>query len=254
MRKKRGYDREVPAELVRDYKLFAIACEGGKREPQYFGIFRYLSPRLAIDVIEDVVTDEEMAIIHTHKSAPRWVLDRAMRYIEKEGLASEDELWFVLDKDRWSDRQLREIQEYCAQQANWHVAISNPCFEVWLYFHFKADIDISKSVSCNDFKHEISTFDSAGYHPLKYIPRIQEATLNAENADSHIGYFMPGFKETKMYELAKRVMAFVGENDFADFLNSKLPKLIASEEERMRASERAIAYLAKRDAKVKTKK
>jgi hypothetical protein len=34
MRKKRGYKREV--ELVRDYKLFAIACEGGKREPDYF--------------------------------------------------------------------------------------------------------------------------------------------------------------------------------------------------------------------------
>ena len=34
MRKKRGYSREV--ELVRDYKLFAIACEGGKRESEYF--------------------------------------------------------------------------------------------------------------------------------------------------------------------------------------------------------------------------
>lgn len=28
MRKKRGYTREVSTELVRDYKLFAIACEG----------------------------------------------------------------------------------------------------------------------------------------------------------------------------------------------------------------------------------
>ncbi|MCO5949523.1 RloB family protein [Mucilaginibacter flavidus] len=247
MRKKRGYDREVPEELVRDYKLFAIACEGGKREPQYFGVFRYLSPRLAVDVIEDVVTDEEMAVLYTHKSAPRWVLDRAMRYIEKEGLAPEDELWFVLDKDRWSDEQLRGIQEYCEQQPNWHVAISNPCFEVWLYFHMKADIAASASVSCNDFKHEISTFDKGGYHALKYVPLLKEAIKNAENADTHPGHFMPGFKETKMYELAKSVMSFVGENDFDDFLNLKLPKLIAVEDARIRASERAKAYLAKRN-------
>ncbi len=42
MRKKRGYTREIPTELIRDYKLFAIACEGGKREPEYFRLFEQI--------------------------------------------------------------------------------------------------------------------------------------------------------------------------------------------------------------------
>jgi hypothetical protein len=32
--KKRGYNRNTPIHLVRDYKLFVIACEGAKREPE----------------------------------------------------------------------------------------------------------------------------------------------------------------------------------------------------------------------------
>ena len=36
-RVKRGYTRIIPeGELKRDYRLFAIACEGSKREKDYF--------------------------------------------------------------------------------------------------------------------------------------------------------------------------------------------------------------------------
>lgn len=229
MRKKRGYSREVPVELLKDYKLFAIACEGSKREPQYFNVFKYLSPRLTVDVVETVITDEDMAATHQEKSAPKWVMDRAVKYIEKEGLSAEDDLWFVLDKDRWTDEQLREISEYCDQQPNWHVAISNPCFEVWLYFHRKADIAASQSNTCNDFKGEIAAFDKGGYRPLNYIPLIKDAIVNASNADNNKGYFMPGPKVAKVYELAQSMMTFVGENDFNKFLNEIIPVLVKAE-------------------------
>ena len=85
MHKKRGYSREVPQKLVRDYTLFAIACEGSKTEPQYFDLFRYMSPKVAVDIIEEIVSDEEMAVKNASKSSPKWVLDRAVKYIEREG-------------------------------------------------------------------------------------------------------------------------------------------------------------------------
>ncbi len=44
--KKRGYVRDVQTELVRDYSLFAIACEGKNREPQYFRVFEHISSRI----------------------------------------------------------------------------------------------------------------------------------------------------------------------------------------------------------------
>lgn len=225
MRKKRGYTREVALELVRDYKLFAIACEGSKREPEYFKILRYLSKKIAVDIIEDIVSEEEALSINPNKSAPKWVLDRAVRYIEKEGLNNEDDLWIVMDVDRWSEEQLREVASYCDQFPNWNIVISNPCFEVWLYFHKKSNINISKSESCNDFKTEISTLEKGGYHPIKFLRYFADAIVNAKAADSDINHFIPKIKETKVYQLGEAIINVIGKNDFEKFINSTLPRL-----------------------------
>jgi hypothetical protein len=235
--KKRGYIRDTPVELVRDYKVFAIACEGGVREPQYFNVFQYLSPKVKVDVIEDFVSDSEMQQKHSNKSAPKWVLDRAMRYIEKEGLLDEDDLWFVIDTDRWSYVQLKELADYCQQYANWHIVISNPCFEVWLYFHKKANITDSKSSTCEQFKFEISTLEQGGYHPHKFIPYLQNAITNAKAVDATPTYFMPNPKETKAYQLGEAILNQVGVNDFNHFIASKLPQLIQIEKEKAKKSQ-----------------
>lgn len=225
MRKKRGYTRDVPLELVRDYKLFAIACEGSKREPDYFKILRYLSKKIAVDVIEDIVSEEEALSINPNKSAPKWVLERAVRYIEKEGLNNDDDLWIVMDVDRWSEEQLREVASYCNQFPNWNIVISNPCFEVWLYFHKKSDIKISASVSCGEFKTEISTFEKGGYNPLKFLPHFVEAIENAKAADSDKNHFIPKPKETKVYKLGEAILEVIGKNDFDKFIDTVIPQL-----------------------------
>jgi len=234
MRKKRGYKREVG--LVRDYKLFAIACEGGKREPEYFKIFRLMSNRIAVDVLGDYATDGEVSTGYSNKSAPKWVLDRALKYIEKEGLNDEDDLWFVMDVDRWSVEQLRQIADYCEQYPNWHIVLSNPCFEVWLYFHKKSNINISPSNSCNDFKSEISTFEKGGYHQLKFIPSINDAINYAKAADSDKNYFLPNIKVSKVYQLGEALIKVIGKNGFDQFIKNKLPDLIALEVEKMNNS------------------
>jgi hypothetical protein len=238
IRKKRAYKRETPIALVRDYKLFAIACEGGKREPEYFKIFRFLSKKIAVDVIEDIVSEEEALTINSNKSAPKWVLDRAMKYIEKEGLNDEDELWFVMDIDRWSEPQLREIAAYCEQFQNWHIVLSNPCFEVWLYFHKKANINSSTSVSCSNFKNEISSLVKGGYHPLKFISDLPLAIANAKAYDNDKKHFLPNFKVSKVYQLGEAIIQVIGKKGFDDFINRTLPLLNQQELEKIKKSKR----------------
>ena len=236
MRKKRGYSREV--ELVRDYKLFAIACEGGKREPEYFKVFRFVSNRVAVDVIEDIVSDQEILTINPSKSAPKWVLDRAIKYIEKEGLNDEDDLWFVMDVDRWSGEQLREIASYCEKFPNWHIVLSNPCFEVWLYFHRRSNFNASISNSCNELKSEISSFDKGGYHPLKFIPNFIDAIHNAKSVDTDKNHFLPNRKATKVYQLGEAMINVIGRKGFDNFLSQTLPQLLSQESERAKKSKR----------------
>ena len=224
--KKRGYVRDTPIELVRDYKVFAIACEGGKREPEYFNLFQYLSSKIKVDVIENFVNDDEMRRKHENKSAPKWVLDRAMRYIEKEGLLDEDDLWFVIDVDRWSMEQLKELADYCNQYPNWHLVISNPCFEVWLYFHKKVSMNDSNSITCEQFKFEISTLEQGGYHPNKFMPFLKNAIANAKAVDATPTHFMPNPKETKVYQLGEAILKQVPVNDFNHFVDVTIPQFI----------------------------
>lgn len=224
MRKKRGYNRDVPVELVKDYKLFAIACEGNKREPDYFNVFRHISKRIAVDIIEDVVSDEELEGQNSNKSAPKWVLDRAIRYIEKEGLSEEDELWFVMDVDRWDYQQLKEVADYCDKYPNWNIAISNSCFEVWLYFHKRDSFDKDK-LSCSELKYLISTMEKGGYNAYKFIPYLNHAIVNAEKADNRPEHFMPSNNATKIYKLGNALLTIIGRNGFQNFIDNILPDL-----------------------------
>ncbi|SHE99871.1 RloB family protein [Chryseobacterium takakiae] len=224
--KKRGYKRETQKDLLRDYKLFAIACEGGKREPQYFRLFEFLSTRIKVDIIEEKVQDEELLQKFETKSAPKWVLDRAVKYIEQEGLIDEDELWFVMDVDRWTSKQLREMIDYCSDKPNWNIVLSNPCFEVWLFLHRKENFNNSKSIQCKEFKDEISNFDSEGYNPLNFITLIKDAVIHAKTLDSDPNNEIPLLKETKVYKLIESILKFVSKKQFTEFVNEKHPQLI----------------------------
>jgi len=229
MRKKRGYKRDTPRDLVRDYKLFAIACEGGKREPEYFKLFEYLSRKIKVDIIEERLTQENLNPDQGTKSAPKWVLQRVVSYVEQEGLIDEDQLWIVMDVDRWKEDQLREVALYCDQHPNWHFVLSNPCFEVWLYFHKKANIIGSTSMSCRDFKEEISRLEGGGYHPLKFITSLEDAIANSKVADNDKNHFIPNTTGTKIYQLAEAILEIVGNNEFNEFVDKTIPKLIQVE-------------------------
>lgn len=236
MRKKRGYNRDTPIELVRDYKVFAIACEGSKREPSYFALFQHISGKIKVDVIEHHVSDAEMQTKHDNKSSPQWVLDRAMKYIEKEGLLDEDDLWFVIDKDRWTDEQIRTLAEYCDNYKNWNLVISNPCFEVWLYFHKRKNIDVSGSLDCSKLKSEISKLDKGGYHQYKFLPFLQDAIANAKAADSNPDYYYANINETKVYKLGEALMQVVGASSFENFVSKILPRFVKADIEKAKKS------------------
>lgn len=213
--KQRGYKRDTPDALVRDYKLFAIACEGDKTEPKYFDVFQYLSNKIKIDVITD--TSE-------NNSAPKWVLNKAMKYIDKNGLEAEDDLWFVIDVDRWSIEQISELANYCADFPNWNICVSNPCFEVWLYLHKKENLDDLDAYSCKDLKYAIAQFEKGGYHPLKFLSNIEKAIENAQNLDK-TQHFIPEEKSTKVYLLAEAILKEVRLSDLEVFIQKKLPAL-----------------------------
>ena len=221
IRKKRGYSRQTPKNLLKDYKLFAIACEGGKREPNYFRTFEYISNRIKVDIIEDKVQDNELYHHFETKSAPKWVLDRAVKYIEQEGLIDEDELWFIIDVDNWQKNQIYQMIDFCDENDNWNIVLSNPCFEVWLYLHHKEDFENYSFKNCKELKQLISELDVHGYEPYRYIKKIKRAALNARAIDQDPNASFPYNNNTKVYKLVDSLFNFISEDQFNEFCKKK---------------------------------
>ena len=90
-------------------KLFVIATEGNKTEPQYFALFNDQKSVIWVHCLKS-----------NHGSSPKQVLKRMENYLRENGLKlnSSDEAWLVVDKDRWTDEQLAELHAWALSKEN----------------------------------------------------------------------------------------------------------------------------------------
>lgn len=115
----------------RNYKrLFIIATEGEKTEKVYF------SELLDSELVNSNLYYLEVLPTSEGKSSPRNVLTRLDKFKEEYKLYSSDELWMLIDRDSWDKKQLTEIARECSQK-KYNLAVSTPCFELWLLLHEK---------------------------------------------------------------------------------------------------------------------
>lgn len=125
MRKKRPLDRST--NVVRDASLVVIASEGTSAVRQYFDFFR--STKIQFKVLET----------KDGRSSPDHVLARLDAYAKEFDIGEGDEFWLVSDCDHWIKpdhvQNLVSVIQKCPQKGI-RVALSNPCFELWLLLHF----------------------------------------------------------------------------------------------------------------------
>jgi len=129
LRRTRLLDRRVN---VRDASLFVIATEGSETEKRYFEGVE--SSRIHVAVLATGLEGD---------SSPGAVLNRLEEFRNRYDLGDGDQLWLVVDVDRWGDRKLRDICRDARDR--FAAAVSNPCFELWLYLHFFDAADLAGS-------------------------------------------------------------------------------------------------------------
>ena len=172
-KKRRSFKRPFGQRPYR--KLFVIATEGAKTEPQYFNILRNLkSEQVTISMPEG-----------KNKSDPENVLKRMKTYLKTERLKHSDEAWLVVDKDQWDDKKIDKLHEWAKQKENYGLALSNPKFEYWLLLHFK-NADLNSPGSCASIlKKHLPNYDKgiSTYARRFTEERINETILRAESRD-----------------------------------------------------------------------
>ena len=200
--------------IYRDAKAIVIATEGELTEPIYFENLaldeRFRHPRINIRVLPAI----------SGLSSPKHVIDRLDKVRLEFGIHKGDELWLVIDKDNWNDSMLSEVARL-ANQKGYHLADSNPAFEIWLLLHHRslddyteeeiAELQANRRISRRTRleKELISICGSYSKSKLKtsdYLPFVDIAIANSRAADknddgrwlNHIG--------TRVYKLVQSII------------------------------------------------
>ncbi|MBO9571855.1 MAG: RloB domain-containing protein, partial [Chitinophagaceae bacterium] len=142
------------------------------------------------------------------KSSPENLLDLAEEVIRKLDFENgTDQLWFVIDTDRWK-LQIRNLRSACESRPGWFVAQSNPCFEVWLYFHINSGIPDFSLDSCAKWKPYIPSILPGGFNCDKHPAGIELAITNASKhyrADGDT----PVTGSTQVWQLAAALLPLI---------------------------------------------
>jgi hypothetical protein len=189
------YEKKIS---FRDAFYFIIVCEGTNREPDYFRFFDGMSSRVKV-----------VPVASTLGSAPQHLVSVALAKEEElDAKAERDLVWFVIDTDRWRE-QLHEIRQECARHPHWQVVQSNPCFEVWLYFHAKSQLPPLPHIEhCNNWKPYLPTIIQGGFNPDIHPIAIETAIINAKAAYQASGYF-PNPGSTQLWELGEDLLPLI---------------------------------------------
>ena len=191
-------------EAYKDFRKFVIICEG-QREASYFNFFHYKYKKLVVEILEPA------GEFHGN-SAPNKLAERAGLYIENEQWDHTlgDELWFVVDTDKWKNK-LHALSGLCSNTKNWFLANSNPCFEVWLYYHF----DCAKVAERNSqaMKQILNSQRTGGYNLQDYIFHIERALKCASEMDKFPEKSIADVGITKVYQLCIKILELLPKTD-----------------------------------------
>lgn len=218
--RRKDYSKQLPSKDARKLYLF---CEGEGTEPDYFAFFKDLSSNLEIITLPPESGTDPLKLMELAKSK---LLEDDSRYIMD--YLSNDSVWFVIDTDTWErEGKITPLREFCAANntafpekftevkpySAWNVVQSNPCFEIWLYYHFYKDAPQPEAIEVHPtFKAFVSSAISGGFDfqtdPVKVETAIENAKANFKRGeDGNLEFF-----STEVYDLAEVIIPFVRQH------------------------------------------
>lgn len=202
-----------------DAKKIYIFCEGKDTEVKYFNFFQGLSSNIDIIPIpnnngkSDPVKLKENADLIFFGDKENLILPQLELNLEYK-----DQVWFVIDTDRWNEGNKIEIlKDFCdsknIENINWFVVQSNPCFELWYFYHFYESMpineDVIKYISFKDFVNNKikGGFDNRKM-PIELTNAIENSLKNYVEDEQNM---QPKLYSTQMHHLGIVINSFVKE-------------------------------------------
>ena len=157
---------------------FVIFCEGELTEPLY------LKAVASLPEVRDIATLE----IHGMGCEPRRLVEeaRAAKRSERGQSTGATSYWCVFDVE--APRRHARLDEavQMARDNDINVAVSNPCFELWLVLHYTDHERWIDNDDCRSLRRQHDGSKGKGLDGAAYMPRRHEAMERARRlAASH---------------------------------------------------------------------
>ena len=156
-----------------------IVCEGDLSEPEYFdGLWHACrNPRITIHVSDDHGVPK--TLVEIAKELKNEALARARR--EGDDNLAFDSVWCVHDID--DHPNLHEAREM-ADANGIELAVSNPCFELWLLLHFRGNPGMQHRDRVREMLTEfVPGCDKHVDFKKDYAPGYEQAVSHASKLD-----------------------------------------------------------------------
>jgi len=192
----------TPHPPDRDAQKIYIYCEGAKREKQYFDVFKGIDSRIDIVVYE--LNDQE-------NNSAEGLVRIAENDLDTKEIIEGDEIWIVLDTDIYGNshriEKLKAVRQECFDK-NWNIAQSNPCFEVWLYYHKESQKPNFENIEVpSEWKKRVGEIIKGGFNSKKHAYFLPTAMINAEVNFELDNNNFPDISSTEVFKLAKSILS-----------------------------------------------
>lgn len=186
-------------DSFRDDRLFIVACDDRYAPKQYWGFFRLSRIQVHVIPTEDGT------------SAAKHVLERLLM-VEH---ADDDQLWMLLDTDHCI--QGTHLQGFLtaiadARQRGVQVALSKPCFELWLLLHYVDESKIQALANAEEveklLRNTLGEYNKTNlksrYFPLSSVAAAIERAIRHDMTIE--GGDVPTSNTTRVYKLWQEIL------------------------------------------------
>lgn len=161
-------------------KTLVVFCEGERTEPEYLDALKRQPS------VRDAAAVDLRVEVGQGGSVPRTLVAMAAearsRAIEEE--AEIDEFWCVFDVE-WPRNHPGLLEGVQQAQANGiYLAISNPCFELWLILHFRDHMAWLDNNQARRLRRQLDNSTDKGLDAARYMPLAADATRRAAVLDT----------------------------------------------------------------------
>ena len=211
-REHKSFERQ---EGGRSGRLVVIAAEGKETENIYFEQMKASLHASGVQI--------EVLRRDANESSPEHVYRQIQDFAAKYDMDEDDQLWVVVDKDRWTEQMLSGVAKKCSQNKYFNFCLSNPCFELWLILHLEDVAQYSKEDMTRLSENKkvktkgdtwtkkrlrglMGSYSESKYDATILLPKIEEAIERARNLDSNPNDRWPQSVGTRVYQLVNSIL------------------------------------------------